>query len=228
MEPQGLDVVDLGCGGGSYVRAWLDLDAASVVGVDSSRPMLGSAASGVGGEERVRLVQADATATGLPSACADVVFTRALVHHLDDLEPMTHECARLLRPGGLLIVQDRTMSDVAVPGSPLHPRGYFFAVHPQLFQVEVQRRPTPEGIAAALASAGFESARTHRFWETRRRYEHRDEYLAEVRARTGRSILHELDDDQLDTLVTTLRGLLVDGPLIDSDRWTLWSARLVA
>lgn len=224
VDPRGCAVVDLGCGGGTYARAWLEEGAASVVAVDSSRPILATAAATLAAEPRARLVHADAVATTLASGSADIVFARALVHHLADLAPFARECARLLKPGGTLIVQDRTMSDVAVPGSPRHPRGYFFAVHPQLFATEVQRRFAHDEVADALGAAGFGAVHTTRLWETRQRYGHRDEYLAELRTRAGRSILHELDDDQLADLVAALGGLLADGPLAESDRWTLWSA----
>ena len=42
--------------------------------------------------------------------------------------------------------------------------------------------------------------------------------------RTGRSILHELSDAELDHLVGALRDRLPDGPAVDRDRWTLGRA----
>lgn len=36
LDPHGLAVVDVGCGGGVYTQAWLDLGAASVVALDLS------------------------------------------------------------------------------------------------------------------------------------------------------------------------------------------------
>ena len=59
----------------------------------------------------------------------------------------------------------------------------------------------------------------------RRRYASSEEYLAEIRSRTGRSILHELDDAELDHLVDELRGRLAEGPVVERDRWTVWAAR---
>jgi 2-polyprenyl-3-methyl-5-hydroxy-6-metoxy-1,4-benzoquinol methylase len=43
VEPSGADVVDVGCGGGTYTRAWHVLGAATVTGVDFSEPILAAA-----------------------------------------------------------------------------------------------------------------------------------------------------------------------------------------
>src|SRR5262249_9808097 len=84
-----------------------------------------------------------AVATGLPMASADIVFERALIHHLGDLKACFAEARRVLVPRGTLIVQDRTPADVDLPGSPEHLRGYFFERFPRLGDVERTRRPTP-------------------------------------------------------------------------------------
>ena len=121
--PDGAVVIDIGCGGGTYTRAWSELGARRVIGVDSSAPLLDAAREDHGPVPGVELRQGDAADTGLPSGEADVVFERALVHHIADLAPMVTEAPRLLRPGGTYLVQDRTPDDVALPGAPEHPRG---------------------------------------------------------------------------------------------------------
>jgi trans-aconitate methyltransferase len=80
MDPAGERVVDIGCSGGTYTRAWHELGAASVTGVDESGPILDSAQDGHGKLPGVGFVLADARATGLASGTAGVVFERALVH----------------------------------------------------------------------------------------------------------------------------------------------------
>jgi SAM-dependent methyltransferase len=156
---------------------------------------------------------------------ADVVFERALVHHVADLGPVVREARRLLRPGGIYLVQDRTPDDVAVPGSPEHPRGWLFEVFPRLLEIENGRRRSADTVATELADGGFTDVTTSSLWEVRRRYADREDYLAEIGTRTGRSILHDLDDDELDSLVAELRRRLPDGPLVERDRWTVWTAR---
>jgi hypothetical protein len=105
-----------------------------------------------------------------------------------------------------------------------HPRGWLFDLVPRLLDVENGRRPDPSQVAAALAAAGFWRLTTTTLWEVRRRYADREDYLAEIAARTGRSILHELDDEELADLVEDLRRRIPAGPLVEQDRWTLWRA----
>ena len=225
VDPRDAVVVDVGCGGGTYTRAWTALGARRVVGVDSSVPVLASAREDHGALPGVEFRLGDAADTGLPSGLADVVFQRALIHHVPDLAPLVAEARRLLRPGGTYLVQDRTPDDVALPGSPEHPRGLFFEVVPRLLEVENGRRRTADQVVHELVSGGFKGVTTSALEEVRRRYAAREDYLTEIRARTGRSILHELDDVELDTLVAQLAQRLPDGPLVERDRWTLWCAR---
>jgi hypothetical protein len=52
-----------------------------------------------------------------------------------------------------------------------------------------------------------------------------DELAADLRGRTGRSILHELSDAELAKLVGFIgERPAVGGPAIERDRWTLWWA----
>jgi SAM-dependent methyltransferase len=224
VDPAGAEVVDVGCGGGTYLRAWHDLGAATVTGVDSSAPILDAARESHGHLPGVSFQLGDAAATGLDAGCADVVFERALIHHVPDLGAVAVEAARILRPVGLLLIQDRTPDDVAQPGSVDHPRGWLFDLYPRLLDVEKGRRPDPSLVGAELTAAGFGEVATTTLWEVRRRYADREDYLAEIAERTGRSILHELDDGELDHLVAELRTRLPEGPVVERDRWTLWTA----
>ena len=52
-------------------------------------------------------------------------------------------------------------------------------------------------------------------------YETFDEYAADIKARTGRSILHELSDVELNDLVVYIRARVSDaGRITERDRWT--------
>jgi ubiquinone/menaquinone biosynthesis C-methylase UbiE len=222
LDPAGADVVDVGCGGGTYTRAWHDLGAATVTGVDFSAPILDAARAGHGHLAGVSFQRGGAAATGLPDGCADVVFERALIHHVPDLAAVAAEAFRLLRPGGVVLAQDRTPEDVAQPGSVTHPRGWMFEVFPRLLDVENGRRRGVEEVRQALLGAVFGAVTTTSLWEVRRRHADVEQYLDEIAQRTGRSILHELDDDELAFLVDELRGRLPAGSLVESDRWTIW------
>jgi ubiquinone/menaquinone biosynthesis C-methylase UbiE len=224
VRAEGSSVVDIGCGGGTYTRAWHDLGAATVTGVDSSASILGAARESHGQHPGVSFRQGDATNTGLPAACADIVWERALVHHVPNLAAVAAEAWRLLRPGGTYLIQDRTADDVLVPGSEEHPRGWFFEAFPRLLTTETGRRPGSAELMSVLAGQGFTGLHTLQFWETRRIHRDREDYLAEIRNRTGRSILHELSDSEIKELVEYLAERLPTGPVKERDRWTLWRA----
>lgn len=226
VDPTGRDVVDIGCGAGVYARAWLALGAATVTGVDFSAEMLAAAREEAGDSEGLRFVHGAADATGLPDGCADVVFARALVHHLPSVEAFVLEARRLVRPGGTVLVQDRTIEDVRLPGSRHHPRGLILERFPHLVEVEVSRRPDESELSGWLSAAGFEDVRTTKLDELRRSHPSPRAYVAEIRRRTGRSLLHDLDDDQLAALADHLERVLPgDLPVHERDRWTLWSGR---
>ena len=161
----------------------------------------------------------------MPQRSADIVFERALIHHLPGYEPCFAEARRVLAPGGTLIVQDRTPQDVGLPGSPEHLRGYFFECFPRLLAVENARRPTDAAVRAALAATGFHAIESRPLWEVRKTHETRDRLRQDLATRTGRSILHDLDDHELDTLISFIETRLpADGPIVEQDRWTVWSA----
>jgi SAM-dependent methyltransferase len=93
VDPASADVVDIGCGGGTYSRAWHDLGAATVTGVDFSGPILEAAREAHGELPGVGFRSGEATASGLPDASADIVFERALIHHVPDLVAVASEPA---------------------------------------------------------------------------------------------------------------------------------------
>ena len=225
VDPRAKRVVDVGCGGGIYTRMWTQLGAAGAVGLDSAGPQVEAARELSSGDQRVRYAVGSATATGLDDACADIVFARALIHHGLDLEAFAREVSRVLVPGGILIVQDRTMNDVDIPGSSDHIRGYLFECFPRLLPAEAERRPRGDAVLASIRAAGFAAPRSRTLWEVRQRYDRFEELAADLTARTGRSILHLLSDEEIAKLVAFVRTRLPDGEsIIEQDRWTLWFA----
>lgn len=223
VDPASKRVVDVGCGGGIYAAQWAALGAASVVGVDFSDAMLSGAREANAPVANLTFRKGDALATGLPDGRADIVFERALIHHVADLAQCFREARRILAPGGLLVVQDRTLEDCARPGAPDHLRGYFFECFPRLLEIERKRRPSGEKVAAACLSAGLPAPDARSFWETRRIYASFAELASDLTARTGRSILHELSDAELADLIAYIRPRVGEGPVVEKDCWTVWS-----
>jgi ubiquinone/menaquinone biosynthesis C-methylase UbiE len=224
VDPTGKHVADVGCGGGIYSRAWRKLGASDVVGVDFSAQMVADACERSADLSGIAFQQGDAAATGLAPASRDIVFQRALIHHLESYEPAFTEARRVLVPGGQLIVQDRRPADVALPGSPRHLRGWFFERFPKLLEIETGRRPTSDTVKQAMRAAGFGAIQTRTLWEVRRTYATVDELEHDLAARTGRSILHALDDGELRDLIAFIRERIGAPPIVEKDCWTIWSA----
>ncbi|AZN40972.1 class I SAM-dependent methyltransferase [Paenibacillus albus] len=219
-------IADIGCGGGIYSKALADMGAASVTGVDFSEEMLKGAIENCKDINHVSFLLGDAYHTNMPANRFDIVLERALIHHLNDLNECFQEAARILKKDGLLIVQDRTPQDCSFPGDENHIRGYFHTKYPKLIEKEMTRRHQSIDVRNALESNGFRVSEEVQLWETRRVYDSLDALKADLLMRTGRSILHELTDDELHELVLFILGQLkgITNPIVEKDCWTVWFA----
>lgn len=117
------------------------------------------------------------------------------------------------------------MSDVLQPGSAQHVCGYFFEVFPELIAFESSRRPEIESVTASIGTAGFTAVNTRTIAERRRAYESFEAPRYDLKARTGRSILHELTDTELNTLIDYISTKIdCPGAINEVDYWTIWVA----
>jgi hypothetical protein len=107
IAPAGRSVLDIGCGGGIYSRAWRQLSAAAVIGVDVSAAMVDAARDHCAGMDGLAFLQGDARAAGLPDDCADVVFERALIHHIRDCQRACPRPIGCSRPTGRALCRTR-------------------------------------------------------------------------------------------------------------------------
>ncbi|RRR98511.1 methyltransferase domain-containing protein [Glycomyces terrestris] len=94
----GAVLVDLGCGAG-LLAPHLEGKGYTHIGVDLSAASLRLAAA-----HGVLAVRGDVLAVPLPDGCADVVAAGEILEHVPDLRRAVAEACRLLRPGGLLVV----------------------------------------------------------------------------------------------------------------------------
>jgi ubiquinone/menaquinone biosynthesis C-methylase UbiE len=204
------------------------MGATHITCIDSSEIMISDAQSKLKAHHNINYIQADALNTTVEEKQFDVVLERALIHHIkqEELVACFSEALRILKPGGKLIVQDRTPEDCLVAGSQTNIRGYFFELYPKLAQLETEHRFTNSTVLAALHQAGFRLTEKRQLWETRQLYDNFASLSQELRARTGRSILHELTDTELSDLTQYIyRRLDGDGQtIVEQDRWTVWSA----
>ena len=98
-------VLDVGCGTGQLCL-FLATGGRLVVGADLTRASLELAADAARrfGVARVRFVETDLRAPGLRGGAFDVVTCSGVLHHTPDPEASFRAIARLVRPGGVLVV----------------------------------------------------------------------------------------------------------------------------
>ena len=109
---KGMTVADLGCGPGFFA-----VPLASIVGpsgrvyaVDSSSTMLKHLRANIrrsrASPNRIKIVRADVSKTGIPDASVDVVLFARLLHDLGDKRRFLREVKRICRPGGRIVDLD--------------------------------------------------------------------------------------------------------------------------
>ncbi len=111
-------LVDLGCGrGGDLLRAAaLVGPEGRATGVDATPRMVAAARERTAGLANASVVQGDLAAVPLPDGCAEVVVSNCAINHAPDKAAVYREVARLLAPGGRLVVSD-VVSEAVLPES---------------------------------------------------------------------------------------------------------------
>lgn len=94
----GAVLVDLGCGAG-LLSPHIEGKGYVHVGVDLTASALHQARA-----HGVTVVHGDVTAVPLADGCADVVAAGEILEHVTDLRAAVAQACRLLRPGGLLVI----------------------------------------------------------------------------------------------------------------------------
>lgn len=229
VEVEGKEVADIGCGGGIYSIAFAEMGAAHVIGVDFSREILSAAREYCQEYPSITFQQGSALVSGLPANSIDIILERALTHHLkaEELPDCFAEALRVLRPDGTLLVQNRTPEDCRLAGNATNPRGYFFECFPRLLDIEVGRRPDSATMQDALHKGGFTQIQEHHLLEHKETFDNFTALAETIRMRKGRSILHELSDGELETLISYMGECYRDhqGPIEEMCWWTVWSAQ---
>lgn len=139
----GMRLLDLGCGTGSWARAfrawWPGLD---VLAVEPAAAMRERAVF-----RPVRAGSAEAIPAG--DASLDAVWLSTVLHHLADLEVAAREIRRVLKPGAPVLIRS------AFAGR--HEGISLFRWFPEAVAV-LDRYPSIAGTEAAFAGAGFGTA----------------------------------------------------------------------
>lgn len=100
-------MLDLGCGTGELERLILtDTADVQLIGVDIAPSMIERARGKLAHEEGVRFEQADAHDLPFEDASFDVIACGNTFHYVSHPEVVAQEAARVLRPGGRLVLLD--------------------------------------------------------------------------------------------------------------------------
>lgn len=105
LMPPDAVIADLGCGTGETL-ARLAPFAARVIGVDREPTMVRAAAQRLAAEPHVAVLEGPLEALPLPDAGVDLALMVLVLHHLEAPAAALGEAARVLRPGGRLVVVD--------------------------------------------------------------------------------------------------------------------------
>ena len=100
-------LVDLGTGTGSVLKSFA-ATAGQAIGIDSSRAMLAIARANMDrlGARHIQVRHGDLYALPFADASADAVTIHQVLHYLDDPGRALNEAARILEPGGRLLIAD--------------------------------------------------------------------------------------------------------------------------
>jgi SAM-dependent methyltransferase len=126
-RPVGGNAIDLGCGPAGVLALLAERVGRTgrVVGVDNdpNHVALAREFASERGLTQVEIVQADASRTGLPPDSFDLVHARTLLINLPDPVAAVAEMARLVRPGGHVLLQEpEAMVRICYPPLPAYAR----------------------------------------------------------------------------------------------------------
>ncbi|WP_321447822.1 bifunctional 2-polyprenyl-6-hydroxyphenol methylase/3-demethylubiquinol 3-O-methyltransferase UbiG [uncultured Cohaesibacter sp.] len=151
---EGLDILDVGCGGGLLCEPLCRLGA-NVVGVDASETNIGIASTHAK-ENDLDITYKATTAESLVTEGAkfDVVLTMEVVEHVSDVDLFISECASMVKPGGLMVIAtlNRTLKShaLAIVGAEYILRWLPVGTHTW------NKFVTPDELERALAPTGLD------------------------------------------------------------------------
>ena len=110
LMPADWTVADLGCGTGAML-ATLAPHVGRVIGVDASEEMLGAARTRLTGVANVELRRGSLESLPIDAGSVDAATMMLVLHHLPSPGAAIAEAARILKPGGRLLIVDMAPHD---------------------------------------------------------------------------------------------------------------------
>ncbi len=141
-----LAVLDLGCGTGRFTTALAETFGGPVYGVDPSAKMRSEAMARTS-DDRICFLAGRAEDIPLPEQSCDLVWVFLSFHHVSDRPAAVAEVARVLRPGGRVLLRSQ-FSD-RFPDICWH---NFF---PRAREIELEMFPTLTEVETIFASVGL-------------------------------------------------------------------------
>ncbi|HEY3419061.1 MAG TPA: methyltransferase domain-containing protein [Methanomassiliicoccales archaeon] len=110
-EPHAL-VLDVATGTGNTANAFAPF-VRRVIGIDIAPEMVGEADDQIrqNGVQNLDLCLADVMAMPFPDSTFDMVVSRGASHHFTDIKGALGEMSRVLRPGGVMAIDDRIVPE---------------------------------------------------------------------------------------------------------------------
>jgi len=100
LENKNLNIVDIGCSGGGFLKFLKTKgNKFNLIGVEPSINYVEKAKS-----EGLNIINGSAENTNLDSKFADVIILDQVLEHLKDLDKVTNEIFRILKPGGIVYI----------------------------------------------------------------------------------------------------------------------------
>ena len=110
-EINGLSILDVGCGDGTYMSICLQKGAKEVVGFDISEKMLELAYQRLGDQGQLHHASLDHNLTFLPPQHFDRIICPLMMHYVLDWEAAFFKLFQVLKPGGFLLFSTGHPSD---------------------------------------------------------------------------------------------------------------------
>ena len=157
-------MLDIGTGPGHIPLLVCDaLAGGTVLGVDLAAHMLALAEAHRATSPhaaRVAFQLADAKGLDFPDASFDTVFSNTILHHIPDPRPFLAEAARVLKPGGVLLVRDlfRPLDESVVAELVEQYAGSEPPFARELFRASLCAAFTPRELRALADEAGLAAA----------------------------------------------------------------------
>lgn len=103
LPSDGARLIEVGAGFGRLADEYAGYE--KVVLLDSSEVHVAAAGETLGGDPRLEIYLGDALALPFPDAAFDVAVCVRVLHHFNDPQPLIAELGRIVRPGGVLVLE---------------------------------------------------------------------------------------------------------------------------